>query len=58
LFLNKRIPDELADSFHAAAGGGEEDGARVATALVVSSFGKVWRVEVGRDGQGAFLGRG
>jgi hypothetical protein len=58
LFL-KRISDELADSFHAAAGGGgEEDGAREATALVVSPFGKVWRVEVGRDGEGAFLGRG
>ncbi|KAF8688194.1 hypothetical protein HU200_042429 [Digitaria exilis] len=28
------------------------------TALVVSPFGKVWRVEVGRDGDGAFLGRG
>jgi hypothetical protein len=25
---------------------------------VVSPFGKVWRVEVGRDGDGAFLGRG
>jgi hypothetical protein len=25
---------------------------------VVSPFGKVWRVEVGRDGEGAFLGRG
>ncbi|KAK3143084.1 hypothetical protein QOZ80_4BG0358050 [Eleusine coracana subsp. coracana] len=27
-------------------------------ALVVSPFGKVWRVEVGRDAKGAFLGRG
>jgi hypothetical protein len=54
----KRISDELADCFHAAAGGSEEDGAREATALVVSPFGKVWRVEVGRDGEGAFLGRG
>ncbi|KAF8688195.1 hypothetical protein HU200_042430 [Digitaria exilis] len=28
------------------------------TAHVVSPFGKVWRVEVGRDGDGAFLGSG
>lgn len=27
-------------------------------ALVVSPFGKVWYVEVGRDGDGAFLWRG
>ncbi|KAL6851441.1 hypothetical protein ACP4OV_020374 [Aristida adscensionis] len=51
-----RISDELARCF-AGAGDGD-DGARTPTALVVSPFGKVWRVEVGRDGECAFLGRG
>ncbi|TVU13711.1 hypothetical protein EJB05_37131 [Eragrostis curvula] len=44
-----RIPDELAGEI----GGGK--------ALVVGQYGgraKVWHVEVGRDGDGAFLGRG
>jgi hypothetical protein len=47
LFWLQRLTDELAGCFAAAA-----------VALVVSPFGKVWRVEVGRDGEGAFLGRG
>ncbi|CAN6248150.1 unnamed protein product [Urochloa humidicola] len=54
-FDKLRISGELARCF-VAAGGGE--GAPAPTALVVSPFGKVWRVEVGRDGDGAFLGRG
>ncbi|KAL6652968.1 hypothetical protein ACP70R_011893 [Stipagrostis hirtigluma subsp. patula] len=41
-----RIPDELAEDI----GGGE--------ALVVGPSAKVWRVEVGQDLDGAFLGRG
>ncbi|KAJ1270430.1 hypothetical protein BS78_06G051600, partial [Paspalum vaginatum] len=41
-----RIPDEL----YAEIGAGE--------ALVVGPFAKTWRVEVGQDGDGAFLGRG
>ncbi|KAL6652970.1 hypothetical protein ACP70R_011895 [Stipagrostis hirtigluma subsp. patula] len=41
-----RIPDELAEEI----GGGE--------ALVVGPSAKVWRVEVGQDLDGAFLGRG
>ncbi|CAN6270598.1 unnamed protein product [Urochloa humidicola] len=53
-FDKLRISDELAACFDASGGGGE--GAPMA--LVVSPFGKVWRVEVGRDGDGAFLGRG
>ncbi|KAK3145060.1 hypothetical protein QOZ80_4AG0322330 [Eleusine coracana subsp. coracana] len=44
-----RISEELAGCFVSG------DGAR---ALVVSPFGRVWRVDVGRDGEGAFLGRG
>ncbi|XP_062185930.1 putative B3 domain-containing protein Os04g0347400 [Phragmites australis] len=48
------ISDELAGCFDAAGGGGKH----APVALVVSPFGKVWRVEVGRDGEGAFLGRG
>ncbi|CAL5034892.1 unnamed protein product [Urochloa decumbens] len=48
-----RISDELAVCFDAGCGGGEGP-----MALVVSPFGKVWRMEVGRDGDGAFLGRG
>ncbi|XP_066347380.1 putative B3 domain-containing protein Os04g0347400 [Miscanthus floridulus] len=55
-FHKLRISDELAGCFNAGDGGGE--GAPEPTALVVSPFGKVWRVEVGRDGDGAFLGRG
>ncbi|KAL5649534.1 hypothetical protein ACJX0J_040343, partial [Zea mays] len=47
-----RISDELSGCFEAG------DGAPEPTALVVSPFGKVWRVAVGRDGDGAFLGRG
>uniref|UniRef100_A0A804MIF5 TF-B3 domain-containing protein n=1 Tax=Zea mays TaxID=4577 RepID=A0A804MIF5_MAIZE len=50
----KRISDELAGCFDA----GEGEGAPEPTALVVSPFGKVWRVEVVRDGHGASLGRG
>ena len=50
----QRISDELAGCFDAGRGGG----APGPTALLVSPFGKVWRVEVGRDGDGAFLGRG
>ncbi|KAL6652967.1 hypothetical protein ACP70R_011892 [Stipagrostis hirtigluma subsp. patula] len=54
-----RISDELAACFDAAAaGGGAGDRAEAPTALVVSPLGKVWRVEVDRDGEGAFLGRG
>ncbi|CAO2045752.1 unnamed protein product [Urochloa humidicola] len=53
-FHKLHISDELAACFD--AGGGE--GAPAPTALVVSPFGKVWRVEIGRDGGGAFLGRG
>lgn len=49
-FHKLRISDEL--DRHLDGGG---DGA---TALVVSPFGKVWRVEVGRDSEGAFLGHG
>ncbi|CAN6242171.1 unnamed protein product [Urochloa humidicola] len=46
-FNTLRISDELARHL---------DGG---TALVVSPFGKIWRVEVGRDADGrAFLGRG
>lgn len=44
-----RISDELARHL---------DGGDGATALVVNPFGKVWRVEVGRDSEGAFLGHG
>ncbi|XP_025825231.1 putative B3 domain-containing protein Os04g0347400 [Panicum hallii] len=55
-FHKLRISDELAGCFDAGGGGG--GGAQGPTALVVSPFGKVWRVEVGRDGDGAFLGRG
>ncbi|KAJ1255286.1 hypothetical protein BS78_K267600 [Paspalum vaginatum] len=51
-----RIADELAGCLEAGRGGGE--GTSGPTALVVSPFGKVWRVEVGRDGDGAFLGNG
>ncbi|CAO1939100.1 unnamed protein product [Urochloa humidicola] len=47
------ISDELAGCFDASCSGGEGP-----VALVVSPFGKVWHVEVGRDGDGAFLGRG
>ncbi|WVZ84965.1 hypothetical protein U9M48_031930 [Paspalum notatum var. saurae] len=62
-FHKLRISDHLAGCFDAAGGGGKGSGAEAArrgpTALVVSPFGgKVWRVEVGRDGDGAFLGRG
>nr|CAB3484192.1 unnamed protein product [Digitaria exilis] len=59
-FHKLRISDELAGCFDDASaisdsGKGVPLGP---TALVVSPFGKVWRVEVGRDGDGAFLGRG
>ncbi|PVH35105.1 hypothetical protein PAHAL_7G106200 [Panicum hallii] len=50
------ISDELAGCFDASSGGGT--GVPGPTALVVSPFGKVWRVDVGRDGDGKFLGRG
>jgi hypothetical protein len=50
--IPQRISDELSGCFEAG------DGAPEPTALVVSPFGKVWRVAVGRDGDGAFLGRG
>uniref|UniRef100_A0A804MIF7 TF-B3 domain-containing protein n=1 Tax=Zea mays TaxID=4577 RepID=A0A804MIF7_MAIZE len=53
-FHKLRISDELAGCFDA----GEGEGAPEPTALVVSPFGKVWRVEVVRDGHGASLGRG
>uniref|UniRef100_A0ACD5UAG6 Uncharacterized protein n=1 Tax=Avena sativa TaxID=4498 RepID=A0ACD5UAG6_AVESA len=49
------ISDELAG--HLDEGNGGADTAQP-TALVVNSFGKVWHVEVGRDGGGAFLGHG
>jgi hypothetical protein len=46
----QRISDDFARRLDGGAGG---------TALVVSPVcSKVWRVEVGRDGDGAFLGRG
>ncbi|KAL6878469.1 hypothetical protein ACP4OV_012639 [Aristida adscensionis] len=48
-----RISDELARCFDGAG-----TGDATATALVVSPLGKVWRVEVVRDGEVAFLGRG
>ncbi|OEL33997.1 putative B3 domain-containing protein [Dichanthelium oligosanthes] len=51
-FHKLRISDELAGCFVTGDSGGE------GSALVVSPLGKVWRVEVGRDGDGAFLGRG
>ncbi|CAN6234642.1 unnamed protein product [Urochloa humidicola] len=51
-----RISDELAGCFN--SGGDAGEGAPAPKAVVVSPFGKVWRVEVGRDGDGAFLGRG
>ncbi|CAL5017643.1 unnamed protein product [Urochloa decumbens] len=41
-----RIPDELAEEI------------AVEEALVAGPAGKIWRVEVGWDGDGAFLGRG
>ncbi|KAL6650448.1 hypothetical protein ACP70R_009373 [Stipagrostis hirtigluma subsp. patula] len=43
----QRVPDELAEEIGAAA-----------KATVVGPFAKVWSVEVGRDRDGAFLGRG
>ncbi|KAM0871163.1 hypothetical protein ACQ4PT_039551 [Festuca glaucescens] len=47
-----RISDELAECFDSRDGGGRM------TAFLVSPFGTaVWRVEVGRDSDGAFLGR-
>ncbi|KAM0851022.1 hypothetical protein ACQ4PT_052700 [Festuca glaucescens] len=47
-----RISDELAECFDSG-----DDGAGM-TAFLVSPFGTaVWRVEVGRDSNGAFLGR-
>jgi hypothetical protein len=49
------ISDELAGHLNAGNGG---DGTPQPTALVVNSFGKVWHVGVGRDGDGALLGRG
>jgi len=52
----QRISDELAGCLDDGGGGG--GGAPGPTALLFSPFGKVWRVEVGRDGDGAFLGRG
>ncbi|KAL6851442.1 hypothetical protein ACP4OV_020375 [Aristida adscensionis] len=51
-----RIPDELAGLIDGGGGGG--GGEQRPTALVVGPLGKVWRVEVARDGDGAFLGRG
>ncbi|CAL5032930.1 unnamed protein product [Urochloa decumbens] len=51
---NLRIPDELAQRLV----GGDDAGGN-GTAVVVSLFGKIWRVQVGRDADGrAFLGRG
>jgi hypothetical protein len=48
----QRISDELAECFDSRDGGGRM------TAFLVSPFGTaVWRVEVGRDSDGAFLGR-
>ncbi|OEL32375.1 putative B3 domain-containing protein, partial [Dichanthelium oligosanthes] len=44
-----RISHELAGCFDASS---------AREALVASPFGKVWRVEVGRDGDGTFLGHG
>jgi hypothetical protein len=49
------ISDELAG--HLDDGNGGDDTA-LPMALVVNSFGKIWQVEVGRDGGGAFLGSG
>ncbi|KAM0836454.1 hypothetical protein ACQ4PT_062314 [Festuca glaucescens] len=54
-FHRLSISDELAG--HLDAGNGGDDTA-LPMALVVNSFGKVWQVEVGRDGGGAFLGPG
>jgi hypothetical protein len=56
LLIRQPISDELAGCFDASSGGGT--GVPGPTALVVSPFGKVWRVDVGRDGDGKFLGRG
>ena len=50
----QRIPDELAGHLDAAAGPGESR----QTALVVGPFSRLWCVEVARDSDGAFLGRG
>ncbi|KAM0906912.1 hypothetical protein ACQ4PT_016451 [Festuca glaucescens] len=47
-----RISDELAKCFDSG------DGGAGMTAFLVSPFGSaIWQVEVGRDGDGAFLGR-
>jgi hypothetical protein len=54
----QRISDDFAGCFDASDGGGGKGAAAGPTALVVSPFGRMWRVEVGRDGGGAFLGRG
>ena len=48
----QRISDELAECFDS------RDGNAMMTAFLVSPFGTaVWQVEVGRNGDGAFLGR-
>ncbi|KAL6650447.1 hypothetical protein ACP70R_009372 [Stipagrostis hirtigluma subsp. patula] len=47
-----RLPDELAEGVGAAGDGG------TAKVSVVGPFAKLWSVEVGWDGDGAFLGRG
>jgi hypothetical protein len=48
----QRISDELAKCFDSG------DGGAGMTAFLVSPFGSaIWQVEVGRDGDGAFLGR-
>ncbi|WVZ84956.1 hypothetical protein U9M48_031922 [Paspalum notatum var. saurae] len=49
----QRMPEELAGQIGADAGA-----SRPTALLVGPSSGKVWRVEVALDGDGAFLGRG
>ncbi|RLM65651.1 putative B3 domain-containing protein [Panicum miliaceum] len=46
-----RLPDKVAEEVGAGLDGSAE-------VLVVGPRNKVWRVEVGWDGDGAFLGRG
>lgn len=55
MIIIQRISDDLAERLEAGGGGGATS---TCTALVVNSFGKIWHVDVGRDGDGAFLGRG
>uniref|UniRef100_A0A0D9ZJ79 TF-B3 domain-containing protein n=1 Tax=Oryza glumipatula TaxID=40148 RepID=A0A0D9ZJ79_9ORYZ len=60
-FHKMHISDELAAHLLGERGDGGGGGAARRAARVVSPVGKIWDVEVGRDGDGdggAFLGRG